>query len=62
MALCLGRGAASPLPAVATNTSLDRGPDSLPKREKEAGSWRILHKEELHNLYASQSIIRVIIS
>jgi len=27
-----------------------------------AGGWRRLHKEELHNLYASLNIIRVIIS
>jgi hypothetical protein len=25
-----------------------------PKREKVAGSWRRLHNEELHNLYASR--------
>jgi stalled ribosome alternative rescue factor ArfA len=31
-----------------------------PKREKVAGSWRRLHNEELHNFYASPSIIRVI--
>jgi hypothetical protein len=24
------------------------------------GDWRRLHKEELHNLYASQNIIRLI--
>jgi hypothetical protein len=33
---------------------------SGPKREKVAGGWRILHIEELHNLYASPNIIRVI--
>jgi hypothetical protein len=31
-----------------------------PKRQEIAGSWRILHNEELHNLYASPDIIRVI--
>jgi hypothetical protein len=31
-----------------------------PKREKLAGGWRRLHNEELHNLYASPNIIRVI--
>jgi hypothetical protein len=31
-----------------------------PKREEVAGGWRILHNEELHNLYASPNIIRVI--
>jgi hypothetical protein len=31
-----------------------------PKREEETGGWRKLHHEELHNLYSSPSIIRVI--
>jgi hypothetical protein len=31
-----------------------------PKRNKATGGWRKLHNEELHNLYASQSIIRMI--
>jgi hypothetical protein len=31
-----------------------------PKREEVAGIWRRLHNEELHNLYASPIIIRVI--
>jgi hypothetical protein len=31
-----------------------------PKREEVAGNWRRLHNEELHNLYASQNIIRMI--
>jgi hypothetical protein len=33
-----------------------------PNREEVAGSWKRLHNEELHNLYASTNIIRVIIS
>jgi hypothetical protein len=33
-----------------------------PKREEVAGEWRRLHNEELHNLYSSPDIIRVIIS
>jgi hypothetical protein len=31
-----------------------------PKRDEETRGWRKLHNEELHNLYFSQSIIRVI--
>jgi hypothetical protein len=31
-----------------------------PKREEGVGGWRRLHNEELHNLYASQNIIRMI--
>jgi hypothetical protein len=31
-----------------------------PKREEVAGGWRRLHNEELHNLYASPDIIRMI--
>jgi hypothetical protein len=31
-----------------------------PKREEVAGGWRRLHDKELHNLYASQIIIKVI--
>jgi hypothetical protein len=31
-----------------------------PKREEVAGGWRRLHNEELHNLYGSPNIIRVI--
>jgi hypothetical protein len=30
------------------------------KREEEAGGWRSLHYEELHNLYASPNVITVI--
>jgi hypothetical protein len=29
-------------------------------REEVAGGWRRLHTEELHNLYASPNVIRVI--
>jgi hypothetical protein len=32
-----------------------------PKRDKVAGEWNRQHNEELHKLYASPSIIRVII-
>jgi hypothetical protein len=31
-----------------------------PKREEE-GSWRKLHNDELHSLYSSPNIVRVII-
>jgi hypothetical protein len=31
-----------------------------PKREELTGGWRRLHSEELHNLYTSPNIIRVI--
>jgi hypothetical protein len=31
-----------------------------PKREEVAGSWRRLHNEEIHNLYASPNVVRVI--
>jgi hypothetical protein len=31
-----------------------------PKRNEAAGGWRKLHNEELHNLYSSSSIIRMI--
>jgi hypothetical protein len=31
-----------------------------PKREEVAGDWRRLHNEELHNLYTSLNIIRVV--
>jgi hypothetical protein len=31
-----------------------------PKRDEVTGGWRKLHKEELHNLYSSPSIIRMI--
>jgi hypothetical protein len=31
-----------------------------PRRDEEAGGWRKLHNEELHNLYRSPSIIRII--
>jgi hypothetical protein len=31
-----------------------------PKWDEETGGWRTLHNEELHNLYSSPSIIRII--
>jgi hypothetical protein len=31
-----------------------------PKRDEVTGGWRKLHNEELHNLYPSLSIIRII--
>jgi hypothetical protein len=31
-----------------------------PKRDRVTGGWRKLYKEELHNLYSSPSIIRII--
>jgi hypothetical protein len=31
-----------------------------PTRDEETGGWRELHNEELHNLYSSPSIIRMI--
>jgi hypothetical protein len=31
-----------------------------PKRDKVIRDWRKLHNEELHNLYSSPSIIRII--
>jgi hypothetical protein len=30
-----------------------------PKRDEVTGEWRILHNEELHDLYSSPSIIRI---
>jgi hypothetical protein len=32
-----------------------------PKRDKVTGGWRKLHNEELHNLYSSPNIIRMIL-
>jgi hypothetical protein len=32
-----------------------------PKRDGVMGGWRKLHNEELHNLYCSPSIIRIIL-
>jgi hypothetical protein len=31
-----------------------------PKRDEVTGGWRKLHNEELHSLYSSPSIIRMI--
>jgi hypothetical protein len=31
-----------------------------PKRNEVTGGWRKLHNEELHNLYSSPNIIRMI--
>jgi hypothetical protein len=31
-----------------------------PKRDRVTGGWRKLHNKELHNLYSSRSIIRII--
>jgi hypothetical protein len=31
-----------------------------PKSDEETGGWRRVHNEELHNLYSSPSIIRII--
>jgi hypothetical protein len=31
-----------------------------PKRDEVTGDWRKLHNEELHNLYSSSNIIRII--
>jgi hypothetical protein len=31
-----------------------------PKRDEVTGNWSKLHKEELHNLYSSPNIIRMI--
>jgi hypothetical protein len=33
-----------------------------PKRDEVTGDWRKLHNEELHNLYSSSSIIRMIMT
>jgi hypothetical protein len=32
----------------------------LLKKDEETGGWEKLHNEELHNLYSSPSIIRII--
>jgi hypothetical protein len=30
-----------------------------PKRDEATGGWRELHNEELHNLYSSSDVIRI---
>jgi hypothetical protein len=40
--------------------SIKVGRMSDPKKEKVAGGWRRLHNEELHNMYASPNIVRVV--
>jgi hypothetical protein len=32
----------------------------MPRRDEMMGGWRKLHNEELHNLYSSRSIIKMI--
>jgi hypothetical protein len=32
----------------------------VPKRDEVTGEWRKLHKKELHDMYSSPSIIRII--
>jgi hypothetical protein len=31
-----------------------------PKKKEVAGGWRSLHNEDIHNVYASSNVIRVI--
>jgi hypothetical protein len=31
-----------------------------PRRDEETGDWRKLHNEELHNLYSSPNIVKMI--
>jgi hypothetical protein len=38
---------------------LKTGRNFEPKRDEVTGEWRKLHNEELHDLYSSSSIIRI---
>jgi hypothetical protein len=31
-----------------------------PKRDEETGGWRKLHNEELHDLYSSRHVIKIV--
>jgi hypothetical protein len=42
------------------NVQYNNGSNTCPKRDEVTGGWRKLHNEELHGLYSSPSIVRVI--